>query len=87
MRALDIRDDLAHLIGGGLVVSGAAAASRPEVQVAGRMAYERGTFIQKLTPATGQPSVQRARYLAIWLRQPDGTWRCSRFLFNEPPQT
>jgi len=56
-----------------------------EVQVAGQTAYERGTFSQKVTPTTGQPSMQRARYLAIWRRQPDGKWKCSRFLFNDLP--
>jgi len=56
-----------------------------EVQVAGQTAYERGTFRQTVTPKTGQPSTERGRYLAIWRRQPDGKWKCSRFLYNEMP--
>ena len=58
-----------------------------ELHVVGRLAYERGMFIQTTAAVNGQPSVQRSRYLAIWLHQPDGKWRCSRFLFNELPQT
>lgn len=57
-----------------------------EVQVAGQTAYERGTFIQTVTQAEGQPYVQRSRYLAIWSRQSDGKWKCERFLFNDLPQ-
>lgn len=57
-----------------------------EVRVSGRMAYERGTFVQSQTAANGQASTLRARYLAIWVHQPDGKWKCSRFLFNELPQ-
>jgi len=58
-----------------------------EVQVAGQTAYERGTFSHKVTPNTGQPSVERGRYLAIWHRQPDGKWKCARFLYNDLPQS
>jgi len=57
-----------------------------EVQVWGQTAYERGTFIQTVTQAEGQPYVQRSRYLAIWSRQSDGKWKCVRFLFNDLPQ-
>ena len=58
-----------------------------EVQLVGQTAYERGSFNQRVTPKTGQPSMQRGRYLAIWHRQPDGKWKCSRFLFNDLPQS
>jgi uncharacterized protein (TIGR02246 family) len=58
-----------------------------EVQVAGRTAYERGTFRQTVIPAGGQPSATRARYLAVWIRQADGKWKCARFLFNNLPST
>jgi uncharacterized protein (TIGR02246 family) len=57
-----------------------------EVQVAGRTAYERGTFIQTVTATGGQPSVQRSRDLAVWSRQPDGKWKCTRFLINDLPR-
>jgi uncharacterized protein (TIGR02246 family) len=56
-----------------------------EVQVSGTTAYERGTFVQTYVPANGQPATLNARYLAIWSRQADGKWKCTRFLFNDMP--
>jgi uncharacterized protein (TIGR02246 family) len=57
-----------------------------EVEVSGDLAYERGTFKQTVAPSGGAPQTQHSRYLAIWKRQPDGTWRCHRFVFNNAPR-
>lgn len=56
-----------------------------EVEVDGSLAYERGTFLQTLQPAQGATQTQRSRYLAIWKRQPDGSWKCHRFFINNAP--
>jgi uncharacterized protein (TIGR02246 family) len=59
--------------------------SSEEVVAVGDLAYERGTLTQTLQQGTGAPHIQRGRYLAIWRRQADGKWKCSRFLFNDAP--
>jgi ketosteroid isomerase-like protein len=56
-----------------------------EVDVDGSLAYERGTFMQMLQPAEGATQRQQSRYLAIWKRQPDGSWKCHRFFINNAP--
>src|SRR2546425_13281485 len=47
-----------------------------EVDVAGDLAYERGTFTQTIQPQEGATQTQYSRYLAVWKRQPDGSWKC-----------
>jgi uncharacterized protein (TIGR02246 family) len=57
-----------------------------EVEVFGDLAYERGHFRQTTRTRDGAALTQQSRYLAIWKRQPDGSWRCHRFLFNNAPR-
>src|SRR5262245_22270503 len=47
-----------------------------EVNVAGNLAYERGTFTQTIQPQEGATQTQYSRYLAVWTRQQDGSWKC-----------
>jgi ketosteroid isomerase-like protein len=56
-----------------------------DLDVAGDLAFERGTFVQTIVPGTAAPQVQHARYFAVWKRQADGKWKCYRFLFNVGP--
>lgn len=57
-----------------------------ELEVAGDLAYERGTFTQTIQAQEGATQTQHSRYLAVWKRQPDGSWKCHRFLFNNAPK-
>jgi len=63
----------------------AAADTTQELYVAGDIAFVKGFFT--LTEQTGNaaPKTREGRYLARWKRQSDGTWKCSRFLFNWAP--
>lgn len=58
-----------------------------EVEVAGDLAYERGIFAQSVQQGQAGARTLHARYLAVWKRQSDGTWKCHRFLFNYAPQS
>ena len=52
------------------------------VEVFGDVAYEWGTFRERLTE-TGKPqTLEEGRYLSRWERDADGTWRTSRFAGN-----
>lgn len=54
-----------------------------EVQAAGNWAYARGTYTAKLMPkAGGRPISIDGKYLTILARQPDGSWRIHRDIFN-----
>ena len=54
-----------------------------ETVVAGDWAYQRGTFTVAATPkAGGEPRNTRGSFLRIYRRQPDGSWRMIRDMFN-----
>ncbi len=58
-----------------------------ETQVAGDWAYDRGTYTVTVTPKSGKPMGQTGKYLEINKRQPDGSWKVHRVIWNsnEPP--
>ena len=54
-----------------------------ETVVAGDWAYQRGTFTTVATPrAGGQALTFTGNFLRIYQRQPDGSWRMTRDMFN-----
>jgi len=60
-----------------------------ETVVAGDLAYQRGSFTVAATPkAGGATSRTSGNFLRIYRRQPDGSWRMTRDMFNsDPPPT
>jgi len=46
-----------------------------DLVVDGDTAYEMGTYLFTLRPKGGSATDYRGRYLTIWMRQPDGTWK------------
>jgi ketosteroid isomerase-like protein len=54
-----------------------------ETEVAGDWAWQRGTFRVLATPkAGGETRTMTGNYLHIYRRQPDGSWRMVRDMFN-----
>lgn len=58
-----------------------------ETQVAGDWAYDRGNATMTVTPKSGKPIEESAKYLVIVKRQPDGSWKLYRDIdnSNSPP--
>lgn len=58
-----------------------------EIDGQGDLAYERGTNSMTLTPPGGAPAEWRSKYLVIYRRQADGSWKVSREIFtpDAPP--
>jgi uncharacterized protein (TIGR02246 family) len=59
-----------------------------ELRVAGDWAYARGTYAASLTPRQGgEPIDIDGKYMSILRRQPDGSWKIHRDIFNSnvPP--
>ena len=58
-----------------------------EIDGQGDVAYERGTNSMTLTPPGGAPAEWRSKYLVIYRRQADGSWKVSREIFtpDAPP--
>jgi ketosteroid isomerase-like protein len=63
-----------------------------EVMIAGDFGIERGAFTWKVAPtAGGSPVEDHGHFLAIWQRQPAGSWKLKRNIWNStlpiPPGT
>ncbi len=58
-----------------------------ETQVAGDWAYARGNYTSTATPKSGKPLEDSGKYLLIAKRQPDGSWKVYRVIWNSnnPP--
>ena len=55
-----------------------------EIVVSGDWAFDRGRWTNVRTPKSGDQSAElrtSARYLTIWQRQPDGSWKIARNLW------
>ena len=54
-----------------------------EAASAGELAYARGTYKFTVTPkAGGQAAVFDGKYMTIFEKQPDGSWKIHRDIFN-----
>lgn len=58
--------------------------SAPKVEIAksGDMAYVIGTYEMTLNDAAGKPTKDRGKYLEVFEKGPDGTWRCGADAFD-----
>lgn len=56
-----------------------------KLEIAGDMAYDRGTYKTTMTPkAGGAPMVEEGRYLVVVKRQADGAWKLVAGMSNLP---
>ena len=53
-----------------------------DVEVSGDLAVETGTYELGMQPAGGAAATDRGKYLVVWKRQDDGTWKIHRDIFN-----
>ena len=57
--------------------------SNKEIDVSGDLAVDRGDYDWVLTPVKGGADVRSVgRYVTIWHRQPDGSWKTTRLIWN-----
>jgi ketosteroid isomerase-like protein len=54
------------------------AVAADDVLIEGNLAVVVGTFEETLNPRTGPSSVLRGRYILVWQRQTDGSWKIKR---------
>jgi len=60
-----------------------ASVSDRNVVVIGDWAFERGSFVWAVSPAAGGETTEdQGRFLAIWRRQPDGSWKVAHDIWN-----
>lgn len=54
-----------------------------DVQTSGDFAVETGTYEMTLTPKKGGKVINdKGKYIVVWERQPDGSWKAIRDIFN-----
>ena len=46
------------------------------------LAYDRGTYSMTVTPPGAAPIEDRGKYLTIYRKQADGSWKIARVMFN-----
>jgi len=67
--------------------SGVKSAKLTTVDVgrSGDIAYEVGTVLLTVQPEGKEPATASAKYLVVWKRQADGSWRLHRDIWNSLP--
>ena len=65
------------------------ALSSLETQVAGDWAYDSGNYTTTVTPKSGKLTEDSGKYLTVGKRQPDGSWKVYRAIWNSnnPPSS
>jgi ketosteroid isomerase-like protein len=53
-----------------------------KVEVSGILAYTQGAYSMTTTARTGKPVEDRGKYLTVWKKQTDGTWKALEDIFN-----
>ena len=56
--------------------------AKVEVARSGDLAYVTGTYELGETDAKGKPMTDKGKYLEVWKKQGDGTWKCVVDMFN-----
>jgi ketosteroid isomerase-like protein len=58
-----------------------------KVEVSGILAYTQGTVSLRTTGRDGKPAIDTGKYLTVWKKQPDSSWKAIEDIFNSdlPP--
>ena len=57
-------------------------ATKVDVARSGDLAYVTGTYEINETDASGKPKTDKGKYLEVWKKQADGSWKCVADMFN-----
>lgn len=72
--------------------SGGWKTTKAEVARSGDIGYTSGTYEFTMNDASGKPATDRGKYVAVWKKQADGSWKCTVDIWNsdlpapEPPE-
>src|ERR1019366_8506261 len=53
-----------------------------KVEVSGDLAYTQGTYSMTMTDQKGIPATDKGKYLTVWKKQADGSWKVIEDMFN-----
>jgi ketosteroid isomerase-like protein len=84
-KAASGKDAIGKTIGDMLALPGFSVSWQPttvEVARSGDIGYAQGTYELMMNDPKGNPITDRGKYLEVWKKQADGTWKCSMDMFN-----
>jgi ketosteroid isomerase-like protein len=64
------------------MIKGSWQSTRVEVAKSGDMAYSSGTFNWTYKDAAGKTIKDHGKYLEVWKKQADGSWKCTADCWN-----
>jgi uncharacterized protein (TIGR02246 family) len=70
-----LRKSWGGLLGASSFVSLTFSATTVRVAQAGDLAYEVGTYQMETKDPAGKPTVEKGKYVEIWKKQADGSWK------------
>ncbi len=53
-----------------------------DVSSSGDLVYLEGYYLNTMHPAKGKTSLERGKYLSVWKKQSDGSWKCVADTWN-----
>lgn len=56
--------------------------TKVEVARSGDLAYDNGTYELTANDAKGKPVTEKGKYVTVWKKQPDGSWKVLCDIFN-----
>lgn len=62
--------------------SGGWKPTKVEVAKSGELGYVTGTYEFKENDAAGKPITDKGKYVEVWKKQADGTWKCAVDMFS-----
>lgn len=57
-------------------------ATKVDVAASGEIAYTVGTYLLTAPDDTGKTTTDRGKYVAVWKKQPDGSWKVATDIWN-----
>ena len=58
-------------------------AATVEAARSGEMGYSRGAYVLTMNDANGNPMTQHGKFVEVWKKQSDGSWKCAVDIFND----
>jgi len=62
--------------------SGGWTATKAEVARSSDMGYVTGTYTLTMNDAGGKPATDRGKFVEVWKKQGDGSWKCAVDIWN-----
>ena len=57
-------------------------AAKADVGASGDLGYTAGAYTLTVNDATGTPMTEKGKYVTVWKKQADGTWKVEQDIFN-----